>query len=233
MGASAPTFSREEKLSILDLRGKLDQIWIRAKGPTWHLCPEEKPPATEIWGLNSSYKDREGQMDRMFIIHDIRETMFHEAHNLVPELNALGIPIHTAGTYQVLDNCCEFPVKEIINRFGREYMVNAIAWMIAMACYLEPKELHLYGVDYAFGVDLNEKGSTEYWLGRAEGMGIKLHVPMSSHILKPPWSMSPLYGYVIQRSVPDGLTTIIPNRIRPKCAAGYELIPKRGLEELE
>jgi hypothetical protein len=158
--------------------------------------------------------------------------MFHEAHNLVPELNALGIPIHTAGTYQVLDNCREFPISEILERFGRMYMVNAVAWMVAMACYLEPKELHLYGVDYAFGVDLDEKGSTEYWIGRAEGMGIKVVIPYASHICKEPWSKSPLYGYTIKRSVPDGLTRIIPSQIRPKCAANYELIPKRGTEEL-
>ena len=219
-------------MSILDLKGQLDQIWIRAKGPTWYLCPEEKPPNTEVWGLNSSYKDREGQLDRMFIIHDIRETMFHEAYNLVPELNALGIPIHTAGTYKVLDNCQELPAEHLLNHFNRNYMVNAIAWMIAMACYLEPKELHLYGVDYAFGVDLNEKGSTEYWLGRAEGQGIKLHVPVSSHVLKPPWTMSELYGYVVQRSKPEGLSTIIPQRVREKCAETYELVPTRGKEEL-
>ena len=219
-------------MSILDLRGKLDQIWIRAKGPTWNLCPEEKPPNTEIWGLNSSYKDREGQMDRMFILHDIRETMFHEAHNIVPELNALGIPVHTAGIYQVLDNCQDFPLTAILERFGRMYMVNAIAWMVAMACYLEPKELHLYGVDYAFGVDLDEKGSTEYWIGRAEGMGIEVHIPHASHICKEPWSKSALYGYTIQRSQPEGLTTIIPDKIRPLCATNYELIPVRGTEEL-
>ena len=220
------------EMSILDLRGKLDQIWIRAKGPTWHLCPEETPQDTEVWGLNSSYKDREGQLDRMFIIHDIRETMFHEAHNLVPELNALGIPIYTAGLYKVLDNCREFPASAILERFGRHYMVNAIAWMVAMACYLEPRELHLYGVDYAFGVDLNEKGATEYGIGRAEGMGIKVHIPYASHVCKPPWSRSELYGYTVQRSIPDGLITIMPEKIKVKCAAGYELIPKRGTEEL-
>lgn len=219
-------------MSILDLRGELDQIWIRAKGPTWYLCPEEKPDKTEVWGLNSSYQDRAHQLDRMFILHDIRLTMFHEAHRLVPEINELGIPVYTAGTYKVLDNCRDFPAAELLKHFDRQYMVNAIAWMIALACYLEPKELHLYGVDYAFGVDLNEKSSTEYWCGRAEGLGIKLHIPMSSHLLKPPWTRSPLYGYVIKRSPPNGLTHIIPDKMREKCAGTYDLIPSRGQEEL-
>jgi len=217
---------------VLDLKkGDLDQVWIRAKGPTWHYCPEEKPERTEIWGLNSSYREFPEQLDRLFIIHDIRETMFHEDYNLVPELNELGIPVVTSGTYKVLDNCQEFPIQEIADRFDINYQVNAIAHMISLACYLEVKELHLYGVDYAFGVDLNEKGSTEFWLGVARGMGIKLIYPEASHILKPPWSRSPLYGYKVARSEPRGLTTIVPARMRPKCAANYELVPVRGQEE--
>ena len=219
-------------MSILDKRGKIDQIWIRAKGPTWALCPEDKPENTEVWGLNSSYRERASQLDRMFILHDIRETMFHEDYDLVPELNALGIPIHTAGIYQVLDNCEDFPANLLQTEFDTLYFLNSIAWMIAMACYLQPKELHLYGVDYAFGVDLNEKTSTEFWIGYAKGMGIKVTIPDASHLLKAPELRSPTYGYKVHREEPRGLITIIPKRIRDKCAGQYELIPAPGHEEV-
>lgn len=212
-------------MSLLDLKGKLDQVWILAKGPTWYLCPEETPSKCEVWGLNSAYRDRPDQLDRLFIMHDIRTTMFHEDANLVPELNRLGIPVYTAGPYAVLENHRPFPAKEVINHFGVAYMLNVIAYMLATAIMVEPKEIHLYGCDFAFGVDINEKSCAEFWIGMAMGRGIKVVIPKSSHLLTPPEMRQQLYGYKVARWEPQGLWHIKPDRIRDKCASKYTLVP--------
>lgn len=105
-------------------------------------------------------------------------------------------------------------------RAGCDYFTNSVSWMIALALYetsswvtlpdgrrlrlCDPgTKIHLYGIDMAGGmqapegvIDTNseyaaQRPSCEFWLGVAKCMGVELHIPDNSDLLKAP----ALYGY--------------------------------------
>lgn len=192
----------------------LDIIHILAKGPTWFNCPEGKDVGEneEIWGLNSVYMDRQC-IDRLFIMHDVRKLALAEDYNMVDNINKLNIPVYTNVAVPVLDNNILFPAGEVVDYFQMPYMMNVICWMLALAIIQKPKNISMYGADYFFGIDIDEKACTEFWLGIALGMGIKLGLPDRSALLKPPELRQPMYGFIEERAAPDGL--LHQRRIRP------------------
>ena len=57
--------------------------------------------------------------------------------------------------------------------------------------YMARCELHVYGVDLATGGEYSaQRPSCEWMLGIAQGMGVKLHIPLSSDLLK----LASMYG---------------------------------------
>jgi len=216
----------------------LDKIYILAKGPSWYRCPETVPPNTEIWGCNSTYKDR--KLDKLFIMHDIRLDMIYEDEDFVEHVNGLGIPVYTTGLYKVLKNNRSFPVAEVYNEFRIPYLLNVICYMLAYAITQKPKEIELCGVDMRAGVEyIGEKGCVEFWVGVAVGRGIKVNIPNESMVCK---DIMPrdvrardgdtqlmFYGYM-HRTKDNGLVQLIPRGER-KCASKYKLVPVGEEEE--
>ena len=89
-----------------------------------------------------------------------------------------------------------FPHREIVEKFrgqlaGARYFTNSVSWMIAFALLrileadADDGEIALYGVDMATGGEYaSQRPSCEYWLGVAEGAGIKVTVAPKADILK-------------------------------------------------
>jgi hypothetical protein len=208
-----------------DFKRGLDTIYFLCKGPSWYGCPHEIGENEELWGLNSVYMDRP-DIDRLFIMHDIRDTLLLEDHNLINQCNELGFPVVTTGTYTTLTNNVPYPVEEVIDHFRVNYVQNSVCWMLALAIYLEVKEIHMYGADYVFGVDLNEKACTEFWMGMAMGRGIHIYTPKETALLRPPEFKQTLYGYHVPRAAPDGLINIVAKRRREGDHREYTMVPK-------
>jgi hypothetical protein len=84
-----------------------------------------------------------------------------------------------------------FPKDEILKKY-RPYFTNSISWMTAYAIEQGYKEIHFYGVhmatvsEYAY-----EMPSCEYFIGVAEGKGVKCYVPPGADMVK----ANRLYGY--------------------------------------
>lgn len=91
---------------------------------------------------------------------------------------------------------------------GADYFTNSISWMIALAILELTEEktvsgrtqrvakpgarLGIVGVSMAAESEYSvQKPSVEYWIGRAQGMGIDVWVPDDAHILH----TATLYGY--------------------------------------
>jgi hypothetical protein len=105
-----------------------------------------------------------------------------------------------------------FPKEKIMEEFGN-YFTNSISWEIALAVMEGFKEIHLYGVDMATHSEYAyERPSVEYFLGWAQGRGIKIMIPQKSDLLKTLW----LYPY--QDSAP----------FRTKCTSRREELNKRA-----
>jgi hypothetical protein len=86
-------------------------------------------------------------------------------------------------------NAVAYPKDGVLETFsnlsGGRYFSNSISWMIAHAICEAATEIHVYGVDMAQSGEYSaQRPSCEYWLGFAEALGIKVHIPDTSDLLK-------------------------------------------------
>lgn len=170
------------------------KVAIVGFAPSWNLAPFENEEF-EIWGLNELYKLFEkhphGRAERWFEIHNP-----NSPSKAIPEhidwLSKCPIPLYMQKVEERFPMAQELPLKEMIEHFGSGYLTNSISYMIAFAIYEGFREIHVYGVDMAQDSEYQtQRPSCEYWLGRAEGMGIKTYIPPTSDLLK----CAGLYGY--------------------------------------
>lgn len=179
---------------------KKDKVYIVGFAPSWVETPWDDQTA-EIWTLNEAYKlaEREPKFraDRWFEIHDrFSPSKNTDEHNAF--LAQCPCPVYMWQHYDDIPSSVRFPHTEIMEFFaergssGSGYFTNSISWFVAYAIYEGFKEIHLYGVDMAQDTEYQaQRPSVEYWIGLAEGMGIKFYVPQTSDILK----CTQLYGF--------------------------------------
>lgn len=88
-----------------------------------------------------------------------------------------------------------YPLGEIVDRFGVDYFSNTVDYALALAIYEGFTEIDLYGVNMAFESEYEyEKPGVEFWVGMAMGHGIEVTVHGNeSTILKT--RDGKLYGY--------------------------------------
>lgn len=202
----------------------LDDIRIVALGPTWSKVPPKKTN-TETWGCNAIYRDLE--IDRLFIMHDIRKDLFLRDIHLFENLNTKNIPIYMASPEPGFQNGVVYPIKEVYAEFGIIFFMNVIAYMVAYAIMQKPKKISLYGVDMRPDSGMehhkNEKGCVEFWLGVAIGRGIKISLPPESYLLKRVIG-GMFYGFKPLKK-PDGkFTDFIPEKTLA-CHRKYRVTP--------
>jgi len=205
----------------------LDKIIILAQGPSWYQCPKEVGEKTEIWGSNVIYRDFPN-VNRIFFGHDIRGDVFNDDYDLVPNLNKMGIAVHTTGIFKVLKNNVQIPILDIMKEFQIGFFLNVITYMIALAVMQEPKEIELYGVDMrpdaggeTYG---NEKGSVEFWCGVAMGRGIKIKNTKESYVLKTRQEGN--FPNLVNKIEQKGVYSLVPKIDRNlKAMQNYAIIP--------
>lgn len=74
---------------------------------------------------------------------------------------------------------------------GYRYLTNSVSFMIAYALYEgvvtghQWDEIDIFGVDMAVGDEyIAQRPSCEYWIGIAEGMGVRVYIPDASDLCK-------------------------------------------------
>ena len=156
------------------------------------VTPLFDDPDFEIWGLNQLYMafpEIVQHATRWFQIHDrkhydaaIRDHK-HSAWMGVQKT----FPIYMQEINPDIPMSVKFPIQSMLKQFG-EYFTNSISWELALAIYEGFKEIHVYGVDMAQDDEYTEqRPSVEYFLGWAQGRGIRVHVPENSDLLKAFW----------------------------------------------
>lgn len=118
---------------------------------------------------------------------------------IIQRINKLKVPLIAPYRYEEIPLSMPFPIEECKKKFGQPYFSNTIGYMIAFALLKGAKEIHMFGVNQAsqseFGI---EKAATEYWLGVANGMGVKIIISGDKSELlrsKLRWGADVLYGY--------------------------------------
>ena len=86
-----------------------------------------------------------------------------------------------------------FPFDDLFVKAGRDYATSSFAYQLAMlwhTIHVEKQpvsDLYIYGINLtAMDEYAHQKPCVEYWLGRVEQLGVKLHIPAASSLLKGP-----------------------------------------------
>lgn len=179
---------------------KKSKVYIVGFAPSWAETKWDDKDA-EIWCLNEFYKIGKTvpnfRADRWFEIHD-RNSKSKATPEHQQFLRTCPCPVYMWKKYEDIPNSVRFPKDEIVQFFeekgysGARYFTNSISWFIALAIYEGFKEISVTGVDMATDSEYGwQRPSCEYWLGVCDGLGIKLHIPASSDLLK----CTQLYGF--------------------------------------
>lgn len=133
-------------------------------------------------------------------------------------LTQLNCPVYMVEKYKDIPNSVRFPIEEMISEFDplhrnlewvnkqfqhsadldwNGYFTNTVSYMIALAIHDGYEEIGVWGVDMATGQGFQggeyavQRPSCEYYLGVAQGRGIKITIPDEADLLKTRF----LYGF--------------------------------------
>ena len=87
----------------------------------------------------------------------------------------------------------DYPIHDIVKKYKSSYFSCSPAYMIAYAMFIGIKEVNLIGCDMTIGSEYEfERPSVLYWIGRAEGAGVKVNTQLNK--------ITFLYGYDSERA---------------------------------
>ena len=171
-------------------------VIILGTGGTREACPFD----CETWGVNGVYAYRESlvesghpfRLDKLFITDTLFSTQgtlhfdIERVNQIIREYGTEVISMHPLRLGKFVIPTTPYPFKEITDTFQSQYFTSTIGYMIAYAMYKNKKGIKMYGVDMTTKTEyLLQKGSIEYWLGRAQERGIQLYVTPGGSILVP------------------------------------------------
>lgn len=121
-------------------------------------------------------------------------------------------------------NAVLFPVRELVEFFGRPYFTSTIAYQIGLAILLGAKRIGLWGIDFRSDTEYGfERPCAEWLLGIAQGRGIEIVLPDQAAVLNN-GGVEPLYGAAELDTPLADFEKIFTERVR-ECD---ELIGKLG-----
>ena len=165
------------------------KIALVGGGNTKILCPYGKEDL-EIWAI-AARKNHSG-CDRLFEIH--RQEIY--GNGMEGLINST-CPVYMQSKDDRIPQSIEYPVTEMREKFGNHFSSSA-AYMFALALHEGVDELYLYGLEMVVGSEYEEqRPDIFYFLGLAEGMGVKVHIPKESLLIP----ADRLYGYTDSRII--------------------------------
>lgn len=152
-------------------------------------------PSWEFWGHAASRGMYRRQPDRYFDRH--RRECWTKSNNkgdaYLRWLATNTVPIYMLERYPEIPASIRYPFEQVSFGMARKYFTNHAAYMIALALMEGVTHLGFFGINYgktvANGADHEygtQRGSCEYWMGRAEGAGVQLVLPDACTLLAEP-----------------------------------------------
>ena len=143
----------------------------------------------EIWAMNQLYRFIP-RATRWFELHPHTGPYSYIA-DMVPGtdyvkwLRESPIPVYMVSQHPDYPQSITYPIDEMVVRFNRDYFHSTVDYMLALAISEGCEELGVWGVDMAHDSEYeHQRPSASYWLGQAEGRGIKTTIPAQSSLLK-------------------------------------------------
>lgn len=155
----------------------------------------------EFWSVNNLYECLViDSFTSWFELHDIelKNDIYYRRgedtyknisiKEYLEKLAELDIPVYMQKHWDIIPKSIEFPFLPILKQF-RNYHGCSFSWMLAFAL-LKPYQISrietigLWGIDLEGAEYYNQRPTTEYFLGLAEGMGIEIIIDPESSLLK-------------------------------------------------
>jgi hypothetical protein len=180
-------------------------------------------PSWEFWGHASSRAWYRRTPDRYFDLHPKAcWSRGGKKGDAYPKwLSRNTVPIYMQDAYAEVPASVKYPKGRILLEYAdaRPYFTNHAAWMIALALTEGVTTIGLFGINYSTeGEYVRQRGSAEYWLGRAAGAGVRVVLPEQCSLLREP---KLLYGYESHHED----TGKLKDEFRPKVWAPKPLVP--------
>ena len=125
----------------------------------------------ETWGL--PWDAWSPRYDALFEMHD-RSLFETRSGSYTDDLITSNIPTYMQKKHGDIPMSREYPLRKVSALVG-DYYGSSIAYMIALAIYLDYSEIGLWGVELSNDYD-HQRPNLEYLLGFAKGRGIKVNV---------------------------------------------------------
>jgi hypothetical protein len=140
-------------------------------------------PEWDVWALNLVAPfDTHGclRADHWFDLH--------QRHAQSPDdlrwIAGCPVPIYlTPDMMDASPMAVAFPLEKIERAFRSSYWACTFAYQIALAMHLGYSEIALFGVELAYGTGRErtvEWANVAYWIGRAQGYGVRIGLPVGS-----------------------------------------------------
>jgi len=183
------------------------KINIIGRAPDWKAAPLEGI----CWGFNNHILER--PYTAIFDMADVRGVITGDVNekwtappnsriDKLPEsvkvCRQMGVPVYTLAAIEGT-TCIAYPFKEVCEHFKTDYFASGITYAMALAMYQGATQIDIWGVslsvsdEYAY-----QKPCMEYWIGRAQGMGIKVTIHGMTRLLMNKNNIS--YGYNIKQN---------------------------------
>lgn len=159
----------------------------------------------QVWGLNQQAAWQGVELDRCFIMDDLKLRMpFYAGYDFVNWLKEYDKPIITSKAYPEWPTSEAFPIEKVAHYFGIPLGVSMYStpdYMIALAIFEGATQIDLYGVDMTSKkVPPEMLLGTAAWIGAAQARGVFVRTFIGSifqYITAPGIAMEAgLYGYV-------------------------------------
>jgi hypothetical protein len=155
------------------------RVAILANGDTFSnfATNHVSKPYDRVWGLNQQAAIKNMQLDRCFVMDDLKLRMpYYAGHEFTEWLKSYRLPIITSREYPEWPTAVAYPIKEICHYFGLPLGVSMYStpdYMIALAIYEGATHIALYGVDMTSkSVPPEMTDATAQWIGAAEARGV-------------------------------------------------------------
>lgn len=148
-------------------------------------------PEFECWGINNFWntaRDSSGRLaaSRWWEMHQINPDADGPEYGVpIQDKNDMAwirqcpVPLYTVEPFPENKNAVVWPIEMMAGLF-RDYFTCTFAMQIAQVLYEGFEELHVYGLELLWGTKREatvESSCVNWWLGLAEGRGVKLVIP--------------------------------------------------------
>lgn len=131
------------------------------------------------WGVSRVLNDMD--VDVLFDIHSIKsipDEVKESFFSRIKKAEKIGAIVYSVEKH---DSPASFryPLEDIIKEFGSDYFASSVDYALAFAIMERPDEINTYGINHAMANKLEyyeQKPSSEYWIGMARGMGIRVNI---------------------------------------------------------